>query len=248
MSSCSSISILQKHFNEKCISGALWDLDGTILDCEILYDMALQNAALSCGLPPLSHEAAESIHGMTLENEILFYLSFAKTESVSFDTLEKLFWIEFGKLDWNQPNLVLPGVEEASLAFYQAGLVQSLATMSSEFEVIAKEPAASEIYKRFKHKVWWGDKSVALPKPAPDVYLEAAKRCGIDPKECIAFEDTIRGTTSAAKAGCAVISIPSVKPYVADDFLKAGALLVVDRLDEIDFVELLQSLQIRQTL
>jgi len=75
------------------------------------------------------------------------------------------------------------------------------------------------------------------------VYIEAAKRCGVDPTECIAFEDTLRGSASAAASGCAVVAIPSVKPYRADEYIKVGAMLVVDSLEEIDFVQLLQNIK-----
>jgi len=237
----SSTSILEKHFQNRPLLGALWDLDGTILDCETLYDEALNKAASLAGLPPLSAEAAESMHGMTLENEILFYLSSAKQMgmSVSYAELEKYFWSEFNNLNWRRNDLVLPGVEQATLAFDNFGLVQSLATMSTEVEVLAKEPAASDIYRRMKHKVCWGDPSLILPKPSPDVYIEAARRCGVAPSECIAFEDTVRGTASASTAGCAVVAIPSVKPFLADDYYKSGALVVVTSLEEIDFSQLL---------
>ena len=238
----SSTAILEKHFsNNQPLLGALWDLDGTILDCETLYDEALNIAASLVGIPPLSAEAAESMHGMTLENEILFYLSSAKQMglSVSYAELEKFFWSEFNNLDWRRTDLLLPGVEQATLAFDNFGLVQSLATMSTEVEVLAKEPAASDIYRRMKHKVFWGDPSVSKPKPYPDVYIEAARRCGVAPSECIAFEDTVRGTASASTAGCAVVAIPSVKPFIADDYYKAGALVVIESLEEIDFSHLL---------
>lgn len=48
---------------------------------------------------------------------------------------------------------------------------------------------------------------VAHPKPAPDTYLEAAKRLGIDPHECLAFEDTDLGMQSARDAGMDVIDV-----------------------------------------
>lgn len=46
---------------------------------------------------------------------------------------------------------------------------------------------------------------VALGKPAPDVYVEAARRAGHGPGMCLAIEDSKAGVTSAVAAGCAVI-------------------------------------------
>jgi HAD superfamily hydrolase (TIGR01509 family) len=46
-------------------------------------------------------------------------------------------------------------------------------------------------------------------KPAPDVYLEAARRIGVDAAECVAVEDSSNGLRSAAAAGMGVIAVPN---------------------------------------
>ena len=48
-------------------------------------------------------------------------------------------------------------------------------------------------------------------KPKPYVYLEAAKRLGLDPKECVAIEDSCVGIAAAVSAGCFTIAVPN--PY-----------------------------------
>ena len=50
---------------------------------------------------------------------------------------------------------------------------------------------------------------VARGKPAPDVYLEAARRLGVDPAACVAIEDSHNGIRSAKAAGMACIAIPN---------------------------------------
>jgi beta-phosphoglucomutase-like phosphatase (HAD superfamily) len=52
---------------------------------------------------------------------------------------------------------------------------------------------------------------VAAPKPAPDIYLEAACRLGAAPERCVALEDSPTGVTAARAAGMFVIGVPSVK-------------------------------------
>nr|WP_300147315.1 HAD family phosphatase [Propionicimonas sp.] len=49
-------------------------------------------------------------------------------------------------------------------------------------------------------------------KPAPDLYLTACARLGVDPSASVAFEDTITGLTSARAAGMTVIGVPSLEP------------------------------------
>jgi HAD superfamily hydrolase (TIGR01509 family) len=58
---------------------------------------------------------------------------------------------------------------------------------------------------------------VPLGKPAPDVYLEAARRLGVCPAACAAVEDSSNGLRSAAAAGLAVIAVPRPEyPPAAD--------------------------------
>lgn len=51
---------------------------------------------------------------------------------------------------------------------------------------------------------------VASPKPAPDMYAEAARRLGADPAQCLAFEDSETGAEAALGAGMQLIAIPSL--------------------------------------
>ncbi len=65
-------------------------------------------------------------------------------------------------------------------------------------------------------------------KPAPDVYLEAARRLGVKPEACAAVEDSSNGLRSAAAAGCAVIAVPHGVYPPAADALAASSLVVHD--------------------
>ncbi len=49
---------------------------------------------------------------------------------------------------------------------------------------------------------------VACGKPAPDIFLEAAKRLEVDPKKCLVFEDAPAGMIAAQSAGMEVVSVP----------------------------------------
>ena len=64
---------------------------------------------------------------------------------------------------------------------------------------------------RFIQHVTGGDE-VTAGKPAPDVYIDAAKKLGITPKHCLAFEDSNNGVTAALAAGMRVIQIPDLAP------------------------------------
>lgn len=73
---------------------------------------------------------------------------------------------------------------------------------------------------------------VAHGKPAPDIYLEAARRLGVDPTRSAAVEDSTNGLRSAAAAGMLVVALPNREfPPEADAL--ALAAVVLDSLDEL---------------
>ena len=76
---------------------------------------------------------------------------------------------------------------------------------------IATSSRMTSVKQKRAHKEWLfapmativtgDDPSVRNGKPAPDIFLEAARRLGVDPKDCLAFEDSISGCQSAKAAG-----------------------------------------------
>ncbi len=72
----------------------------------------------------------------------------------------------------------------------------------------------------------------ARGKPAPDVYLEAARRLGINPERCLAVEDSHNGIRSAKAAGMRVVAIPNPS-YPPDDGALAEADLVLASIGEL---------------
>lgn len=67
---------------------------------------------------------------------------------------------------------------------------------------------------------------VAHGKPAPDVYLEAARRLDVEPHRCAAVEDSSNGLRSAAAAGMAVVAVPNAEFPPDDDAVALAAATV----------------------
>lgn len=65
---------------------------------------------------------------------------------------------------------------------------------------------------------------VAAPKPAPDLYLEACRRLGVDPPACIALEDSPTGIAAARAAGLTVIGVPYLPDLDLDAHVVARSL------------------------
>jgi HAD superfamily hydrolase (TIGR01509 family) len=73
---------------------------------------------------------------------------------------------------------------------------------------------------------------VAHGKPAPDVYLAAARELDVDPKECAAVEDSTNGIKSAVAAGMRTIAVPN-RQFRPDDDVLSKAAVVVSSLAEV---------------
>jgi HAD superfamily hydrolase (TIGR01509 family) len=69
-------------------------------------------------------------------------------------------------------------------------------------------------------------------KPAPDVYLEAARRLGVDPAACAAVEDSTNGIRSAHAAGMVVIAVPN-RDFPPEPEALDLAAVVLDSLEDL---------------
>ncbi len=101
---------------------------------------------------------------------------------------------------------------------------------SSNRELIEAFLDASGARRHFRAAV--SSEEVARGKPAPDVFLEAARRLGVDPSRCAAVEDSHSGLRSARAAGMRVIAIPNAS-YPPDDDALALADVVLPSLAEL---------------
>jgi HAD superfamily hydrolase (TIGR01509 family) len=123
---------------------------------------------------------------------------------------------------------LVPGAVEAVkrvAARWPVGLASS-----ANREVIDAVLAASGLDGTFGATV--SGEEVAHGKPAPDIYLEAARRIGVDPGRSAAVEDSTNGLRAAAAAGMLVVALPNREFPPASEALALAA-VVLDSLDEL---------------
>jgi HAD superfamily hydrolase (TIGR01509 family) len=106
---------------------------------------------------------------------------------------------------------------------------------SSRSSWVEKHLVTADLFHRFKAYAARDHVAAGRGKPHPDIYLEAARRLGVRPDHCVAFEDSNVGVRAAAAAGAMPIMVPDVAPplpetralcvHVAKDLHEALALL-----------------------
>jgi HAD superfamily hydrolase (TIGR01509 family) len=126
----------------------------------------------------------------------------------------------------------MPGARELIAALREQGVPLGLATNSGR-EFATRALRSAGVYDCFDAVV--SAEEVEHPKPAPDVYLEAAARLGADPAACVALEDSATGVSAARAAGMTVVGVPS---FPGLDL--AAANLVVPSLADPQVWELLE--------
>ena len=101
----------------------------------------------------------------------------------------------------------MPGLHEIIAYFHKNGLKLAVAS-SSDKDIIRNNLSKSDVLQYFDVLV--SGQEVEHGKPAPDIFLLAARELGLDPADCYVFEDGINGVEAGLAAGCATIMIPDL--------------------------------------
>ncbi len=106
-----------------------------------------------------------------------------------------------------------PGITDLLDTLVAHGVPRAVATSTRRPLALRKLESAG-LLRYFEHVATSSD--VAHPKPAPDIYLLAAARLGVEPRHCLALEDSPTGVRAALAAGMTVIQVPDLLQPDAD--------------------------------
>jgi HAD superfamily hydrolase (TIGR01509 family) len=195
------------------------DLDGVVVDTEEVWDR-VRRAYVATHGGHWTDEATSAMQGMS-STEWSRYLveelgASGAPEAVSAEVAAEVV----REVQRDLP--LLPGAAgavHALAAEFPLGLASS-----ANREVIEAVLDAAGIAGCFAATV--SSEEVARGKPAPDVYLEAAARVGVDPARCAAVEDSSNGLRAAHAAGMVVIATPNRAFPPAEDALAPAAVIV----------------------
>ncbi|CRZ13851.1 phosphoglycolate phosphatase [Mycolicibacterium neworleansense] len=183
----------------------LWDMDGTLVDSEKLWDIAMHALYARMG-GVLTAEVRESTVGGSSETVMRIVYDDLGLEPDPAAMAASADWLHdyTGEL-FEQGLPWRPGAQEMLDGLTAAGIPMALVTNTRRD---LAERALNSIGRHYFSVTVCGDE-VPSGKPAPDPYLRAADLLGIATASCLAVEDSVTGTASAEAAGCPVLVVPN---------------------------------------
>ncbi len=186
------------------ISCLIYDMDGLLLDTEGIYTEVTQQIVGEYG----------KVFDWSVKEKIIGRRSIQAAEIIveSLDLpISPQDYLDSRKdvlLEKFKDTEALPGAKEMTTHFSKLGISQALATSSSSPMFEAKFEKHKKWFSQFAQIVRGDDPELKEGKPAPDIFLLAANRVGVDPAECLVFEDAPTGTEAALAAGMSVVVVP----------------------------------------
>ncbi|HEX4134067.1 MAG TPA: HAD family phosphatase [Bryobacteraceae bacterium] len=181
-------------------------MDGLMLDTEPFYRTAWQRAARECG-----YEISDE----------LWFDFIGRTRAGGEDLMMNLFGAGFPLETFHAASLLTenavfaeavpskkPGLDQL-LAFLDLCRVPRAVATSTDRQRATEHLSNRQLLDRFD-VVATADE-VANGKPAPDLFLLAAKRLGVDPPNCLVLEDSEAGVLAAHRAGMRIFIVPDLK-------------------------------------
>lgn len=205
------------------LAAVLFDMDGTLVDSEKVWTIALYELADKLG-GRLSDRARADMVGTNMSRSMVIL-----HEDLGLpldDTTGSVGWLEDRMGELFAEGLVWkPGAHDLLTAVRDAGVPAALVTATRRRLV---EKALTTIGRDFFTAVVCGD-DIPETKPDPAPYRHAAQLLGADPAHCVAIEDSPTGLASARGAGCVVLGVPSEV-----DLSGIAGVTLVDSLTEVD--------------
>lgn len=187
------------------VEGIIFDVDGTLIDYEGASHTALRRPVERRGRP-YSWQLHAKIIGTIPDDWSRIILAEAGIPPEELTQAQYIseYFEEIASLYSSIP--AWPGCVALLEKLQSAGFPMAMATSSPRASFDKKMQHHAALVTKMAAVVT-GDE-VRRGKPAPDIFLEAARRLGCDPRKCIVFEDAPFGITGAHAAGCLAVALP----------------------------------------
>jgi pseudouridine-5'-monophosphatase len=209
------------------ISHVIFDNDGLLLDTEPFYTKAHQIIAARYG-KLFDWSVKSKMIGLRAEDSAKVLLNALQLPFSVEEYLETRSHILEKLFPQAEP---LPGAVHLTRHLHQNAIPQAVATSSDRCNFDLKITRHREWFSIFGCVITGDDPEIKRGKPAPDIFLLAAKRLHASPSHCLVLEDSPAGIKSARAAGMHVVAVPD--PHM-DDEAYDNADQIIRSLNELD--------------
>lgn len=188
------------------IKAVLFDMDGLMVDTESLSTEAFINSAKAQGYN-MTKEETLKVLGFTKANIYQFWIDYFQGTNVDGKKLVDDHYEYIENVLYTVGPEKMPYVEE--LLKYLRENNYKIAVASSSDTADIKNNLEKTKLEKYIDEIASGAE-VENGKPAPDVFLLAAKRLGVDPKDCLILEDSKAGIKAGKASGAMVFMVPDM--------------------------------------
>ncbi|ORX92995.1 HAD-like protein [Basidiobolus meristosporus CBS 931.73] len=216
------------------ITHCIFDMDGLLLDTERVYTEVTQEIVRTHGSgngKEFTWDIKMRCMGRTMQDSTNIIITELQLPLTPEQYIAEKKRLEEEKFPLVKP---LPGVEKLLRYLKDHGIPMVVATSSHKENFLLKTSRNQELFQLFDHIICGDDPRVKHGKPAPDIFIEAAKLIGNPaPENCLVFEDSVNGVEAGLAAGMHVCWVPdpNVRSRVDGD---SGAVAVYSSLEEFD--------------
>lgn len=196
-----SATAIRTAFGAWIPRAVVFDCDGLLLDTESVWEQT-QQTVIARRRADITRAAREELHGSTLERaaEIIAARSpGAPADAAVRADLHDVF-------DENLALGIRPMPGAAAVVAAAASKVPIACASNAWLAALEHKLTTAGLRAHFT--LLEASDTVAHPKPAPDMYAQAARRLGVDPAVALAFEDSGTGAKAALSAGLRLIAVP----------------------------------------
>jgi HAD superfamily hydrolase (TIGR01509 family) len=207
------------------VEAVVFDLDGVIVDSEQVWDDVRETYTREHG-GTYTDRATRDMMGMS-SLEWSRYMAEELGVPGTPDEINAAVVERMLERYGSAPPLIPGAVEAIRRVAAQWPLAIASSSNPELIEVVVRVSGLADVFETAV-----SSQEVPRGKPAPDVYLEAARRLGVDAARCAAVEDSHNGIRSARAAGMRVVAVPNPH-FPPDDEALAEADVVLRSIDEL---------------
>ena len=202
------------------MKAAIFDMDGLLIDSEPLWQEAEITVFRSVGVT-LTRELCRETVGVRLDGVVRHWYEKSPWQGESLEAVEARILEVVSRLvvERGKP---MPGVRE-TIDILNAAKYELAVASSSPMQLIRTALEKFGLIEYFS--VLHSADAEVEGKPNPAVYLSAMSRLGVEPNNCIAFEDSAIGVRAAKSAGARVIAVPDPADALNPGFANADVVL-----------------------